>query len=122
MTSQKEKRGTISARRRRQLRLLVTDLQKLQTKFPDLRHDIQDNIDEHLRQAERTRERDREDVLNSLKNWKGVGSSVDDLIEETGLSERVVRGVLEEIEPLLIVGERTRDGERGRSAKVYDLA
>jgi hypothetical protein len=124
---QKEKRGTISARRRRQLLLLVTELQKLQSKFPEIRADIQDDIDDHLRQAARTRELDRQDVLNSLTNWQGVGSTANDLIEETGLSDRVVRGVLDELQTtdpprVVVTGERATDGERGRPAKVYDLA
>ena len=124
MTSQKEKRGTISARRRRQLLLLVTDLQNLQSKFPDLRADIQDDIDDHLRQAARTREADRQDVLDSLTNWRGAGSTVDDIVEDTGLSERAVRGVLDELLQqgrVIVVGER-QDSQRGRPAKVYDLA
>ena len=124
MTSQKEKRDTISARRRRQLLLLVTDLQNLQSKFPDLRADIQDDIDDHLRQAARTREADRQDVLDSLTNWRGAGSTVDDIVEDTGLSERAVRGVLDELLQqgrVIVVGER-QDSQRGRPAKVYDLA
>ena len=124
MTSQKQKRGVISARRRRQLLLLVTELQKLQGQFPDLRLDIQSNIEGHLRQAARTREADRRDVLNSLTNWRNAGSTVDDIVEETGLSERNVRAVLDELEqsdpPLVTVSERPCD--RGRPAKVYDLA
>jgi hypothetical protein len=122
---QKEKRGTISARRRLQLNLLVTELQRLQREFPDVRAEIQDDIDDHLRQAARTRELDRQDVLNSLTNWKAVGSTVNDLLEETGLSDRVVRGVLEELQGeglVIVTGERATDGERGRPAKAYDLA
>lgn len=126
MTSPKEKRGAISARRRRQLLLLVTSLQALQSQFPDLRADIQDDIDEHLKQAARTREADRQDVINSLTNWLGAGSTVDDIVEDTGLSERAVRGVLDELTQeetprVIIVGER-QDSQRGRPAKVYDIA
>jgi hypothetical protein len=128
MTSPKEKRGTISARRRRQLRLLVAELQKLQTQkqFQDVRLDIQDTIDEYVRQEERTREADRQDVLDSLTNWRGAGSTADDIVEDTGLSERAVRGVLdeftqEEAPRVVITGER-QDSQRGRPAKVYDLA
>jgi hypothetical protein len=125
MSSLPQKRGVVSVRRSRAHMLLVADLQELQAKHKTLRLELQDHIDHHLRQAARTRELDRQDVLNSLTNWKGAGSTVDDLVEDTGLSDSVVRGVLEELqsEGLVIVkGERSTDGERGRPAKVYDLA
>jgi hypothetical protein len=60
----KEKRGVVSARRRRSLLLLVTDLQLLQTRYPELRQEIQNNIDDHLRQAARTRAAGRTTVLD----------------------------------------------------------
>jgi len=127
MTSQKEKRGAVSARRRRQLLLLVSELQKQQPNFPDITGDIQDLCDDLTRLAMRTREADRQQVIDSLTNWRGVGSTANDLMEDTGLSERITRGVLEELKsedpPMVIVtGERAPDGGRGRPAEVYDLA
>src|SRR5688572_17554478 len=127
MTSQKEKRGAIGAQRRRDLSLFVTELQKLQDEFPRIRLDIQYFINKAVGDIERTREGDRQMVLDSLTKWKAVGSTQNDLVEETGLSDRVVRGVLDELlqenPPLVVItGERSEPGQRGRPSKVYDLA
>jgi hypothetical protein len=127
MTSQKEKRGAVSARRRRQLLLLVSELQRQQPNYPDITGDIQDLCDDLTRLAMRTREADRQQVIDSLTNWHCVGSTANELMEDTALSERVIRGVLEELKsadpPIVIVtGERAPDGGRGRPAEVYDLA
>lgn len=127
MTSQLGKRGVISAQRRRQLRLLIVELQTLQqTKFQDIRNEIQDVINDLVCLAERTREGDRQSVIDSLKNWQDVGSTQNDLVEETGLTLRAVRSILDELQsadpPLVIVVGERQDSDRGRPAKVYDLA
>jgi predicted transcriptional regulator len=115
------KREVASDRRRRSLFLLVAELQKLQATYPDLRQEIQNDIDSHLRQAARTREADRGDVLAALSEWPQVGLTVEDIVSDTGLSERTVRGTLDEMQkadpPLVRVCERAQ--ERGRPARVF---
>lgn len=124
MTSQKEKRGAIGARRRRALSLLVTELQQLQQQqpFSRIQPDIQYFIDELVTEIERTREGDRQAVIDVLANWQ-TPLRVDETMEETGLSERVVRGVLAELleAGIVTVTDRPGDSERGHQAKVYSL-
>lgn len=124
-TQPEEKRGVASARRRRQLLLLVTEYQKLQAKFPSLRREIQGDIEGHLRQAERTRASDRAAVLMTLEQWQSEGLSVEEVIDDTGLSERTVRGVLDELqktEPRLVgYRELAQDRERGRRTRIFFL-
>ncbi len=122
MTSPKEKRGAVGARRRRDLSLLVTELQKQQSNFPRIRSDIQYFIDELVTEIERTREGDRQAVIEVLANWQ-TPLRVDEIMEDVGLNERVVRGVLAELLQAVIVqvAERPGDNERGHPAKVYSL-
>jgi hypothetical protein len=114
----KEKRGVVSGKRRRQLLLLVTEYQVLQTKFPSLRDDIQSNIDGHLRQAERTRAADRQAVLNDLRKWP-EGLNADEIVMDTGLAEWTVRGVLDELQKTEIVGVYERAQDEGKPTKVF---
>lgn len=122
MTSQKEKRGAIGARRRRDLSLFVTELQQQQAKFPRIRQDIQYFIDELVTEIERTREGDRQAVIDVLANWQ-TPLRVDEIMEDVGLNERVVRGVLAELlqADLVTVADRPGDNVRGHQAKVYSL-
>jgi hypothetical protein len=73
--------------------LFVAALSQMQPEFPLLWDDIQEVVEHHLREAKRTREADRNDVLRALQEWELTGLLVEELIEETGLSERTVRGV-----------------------------
>lgn len=117
------RRAVHSEHRRRQLRLLVTDLQPLQAKYPELSDDIQADIDEHLGEAERTRESDRADVLRALGEWTHDALSVENLIDDTGLSKRVVRGALAELlsETPPLIGVRQEIRGPGRPTKFYFL-
>ncbi len=119
----KEKRGIVSGRRRRLLYLYVASLQLLQVKFPELRQDIQEDIDRSLSQAERTRAADRGDVLRVLDEWRTVGLIASELANDTGLSDRTVRGALDEMlqmdPPLVRFIERVQDRERGRRARIF---
>lgn len=117
----KEKRGVISARRRRQLLLLVTDYTRLQRKYPELSQDIQEDINAHVRQAERTREADRRDVLQALEEWRDTGLTAEEICDDTGLSDRTVRGVLEELQqaPSVSYRENAVDRERGRPVRIF---
>lgn len=131
MTSQpsqptKEKRGLTSARRRRRILLFVAALRQLQQgEFSDLYNDIQDDIDAHVRQAERTRNDDCQDVINALREWQDSGLMVDEIMDETGLSERTVRGVLEDLEkidpPIVGVSERRQVSGPGKPSTFYVL-
>lgn len=126
MTSQlKEKRGAVSEKRRRQLFLLATEYQTLQQRFPVLRDFIQDDIDRCLSAAARTREADQHAVLSALEEWHPSGLTIEDLIDETGLSDRTVRtalGAMLESDPATIgVRDGAPDGDRGRRARSYFL-
>lgn len=124
MTSQKEKRGTIGARRRRALSLFITELQQLQQQkdFERVRQDIQHFIDEVVTEIARTREGDRQAVVDVLANWQ-TPLRVDEIMEDVGLNERIVRGVLAELMQagIVKVSDRPGDTERGHQAKVYNL-
>jgi predicted Rossmann fold nucleotide-binding protein DprA/Smf involved in DNA uptake len=124
MTSQKEKRGVISAERRREHLLYIGDLQKLQTKYRHISQDIQDDIDNHVWLANRTREQNRADVLQLLKNWHDAPLTVQEIVEDTGLTVWYVRAVLDELqaEGLVTSCERDRqEGERGNLPLGYSL-
>jgi response regulator of citrate/malate metabolism len=120
------KRELTGAARRRDLLLLVTDLQKLQSKYPRLRNEIQSDIDDHLRQAERTRESDRRAVVDALQRWREArleGADVDELSDETGLSEATVRRILNELldEGRIEFFEKETERDRGRPTRYYFL-
>ncbi len=121
MAQTKERRGVVSAQRRRDLVLLTVDLQMLQAKYPLLRLDIQDNIDGHLRQADRTREADRGAVLAVIDDWQDVGLTIQEITDDTGLSDRVIRFILDELLSAELVGvrEEAQAGKHGRRAKNY---
>lgn len=129
MTSQpsqlKEQRGTVNGRRRRQLLLLVVELQRLQGEFPTLREDIQSSIDDHLAAAKRTRAHDRRDVLRALEEWERTGSTIEDIATDTGLSLWTIRLVLDNLvnadPPLVGVQDIPKDRGPGRRGKVYRL-
>jgi len=124
MSSLPHKRGAVSAKRRLEHMLLVTDLQKLQSKFPGLQTDIQEHIDHHVRLAEKTREGDRRAVVDALREWRAAGIkgvSIDEIAEDTGLSETMVRKILHELIDARQVEsfERDTDRQRGRQTKYY---
>lgn len=120
-----EKRAVQSARRRRQLLLLVASYAELQPKFPELRQEIQTHMDGLLQQADRTRESDRRAVMESLRQWQSTGLSVEDLCDDTSLSAWTVRLIIDELQqaspPLVGFRERVQDRERGRRIRIYFL-
>jgi predicted ArsR family transcriptional regulator len=65
----------------------------------------------------------RRDVLVALQEWQHEGLMVEEIMEDTGLSEWTVRGVLDELQntnpPL--VGFRERVQDHGRPTKIYFL-
>jgi hypothetical protein len=66
-------------------------------------------------------------LLVAALQWELTGLLVEELIEETGLTDRTVRSVLDELlimdPPLVAFRERPRrDGERGKQPKVFSLA
>lgn len=121
--SSQPKRGVVSARRRRALLLLVAAYQRLQLEFPELRHEIQSDIDDLVEKSVRTREMDRQTVIAALAEWESVGLTVGEIMNDTGLSERTVRTVIDELQKADPPGVRfyKRPVDGGRPTTVFDL-
>jgi DNA-binding MarR family transcriptional regulator len=123
-----QKRGVLSAERRLAHCLLITDLQQLQSleKYSSLYSEIQEHIDHHVFMAQRSRESDRRAVVDTLREWraagiKGVG--VDEIADDTGLSQTMVRKILAEMidADQAAFFEKETDRQRGRQTKYYFL-
>jgi hypothetical protein len=121
MAQTKGRRGITSAQRRRDLALFITDLMQLQAKYPRIHADIQSDIDNHVKAANRTREQDRSDVLSLIDDWRDTGLTIQEIEDDTGLSDRTIRGVLEELlgDPPRVGVREEQAGKHGRRAKNY---
>jgi len=97
-----ERRAPVSRKRRRRAQCCLSKLTVLQDEYPELSRHVQTAVDAILYQRDRTREGDREAVLQVLKEWDATGLVVEDLVEEVEyLSRWDVGEVLKEIDHLL---------------------
>jgi lambda repressor-like predicted transcriptional regulator len=119
------KRALVGLRRRRLLLQLASDYAALLPCHPELRREIQSHIDDLLRLASRTRERDCARVLAALREWELTGLTFADLCDETQLSAWRLRSILAELmqESDAIIGRKLSApiGGLGRPTHIYFL-
>ena len=66
-------------------------------------------------------EQDRSDVLALIDDWQDTGLTIQEIEDDSGLSDRTIRGVLEELlsDPPRIGVREEQAGKHGRRAKNY---
>ena len=97
-----ERRAPVSRRRRRRAECCLSELTLLQHKYPELSRQVQASIDAIAYQRDRTREGDREAVLQVLRDWDATGLVIEDLVDEVEyLSRWDVGEILREVSHLI---------------------
>jgi len=97
-----ERRAPVSKKRRRRAQCCLSKLTLLQEEYPELSRHVQTAVDAILYQRDRTREGDREAVLQVLRDWDATGLVIEDLVEEVEyLSRWDVGEILKEVGHLL---------------------
>ena len=112
-----ERRAPVSQKRRRRAQCCLSKLTLLQEEYPELSRHVQTAVDAILYQRDRTREGDREAVLQVLRDWDATGLVVEDLVEEVEyLSRWDVGEILKETEHLVEYRDEYRPPEAGGGA------
>ncbi len=124
-TTEQQKRAIVGARKKRQLQMAAAAISALRHEFPEIEDLLLSQATEMLREASRTREGDRQAVLDTLAKWPETGLTAADIAEEASLPSRTVRAVLEEMRaenPAPITyREQGHLGERGRPVFIFKL-
>lgn len=110
------RRQPVSKKRQARAQCCLSELTKLQDEYPEFFKHIGNAVDALVYQRDRTRESDREAVLQVLEDWDETGIVIEDLVDETGyLSRWDVGEILKEIAHLVVEDDEYRP--RGSSDK-----
>lgn len=96
------RREPASKKKRKRAQCCLSELTRLQDEYPEFFKNMQPAVESLIFQRDRTRESDREAVLQVLEDWDATGIVIEDLVEETEYLTRWDVGVvLKEIAPLV---------------------
>jgi len=91
----KTKRNRFSQKHRSEGQRLAESLRRYRRRYPSFAEQLNDLIARVILDAKRTRDSDRDRVLNALRDWGAL--TIKELIEETRLSHWDLRQVLGEL-------------------------